>query len=201
MADADVVLVNGGINDVDIRFILNPFTDKRQLVHRTGRHCYGSLKVLLTRALAAFPRARIVVTSYYPVLSEDSHVPFLSDFLATLGVPIDPAFRLLEQHMDRVTILRVVFTKVVRNCRIFHEESTAGIQRAVAETTGPDGRVRAALVPFTVSPEDPMAAERHQACDLFETDIFQREGCYRASAGHPNQRGAEAYADAILAAL
>jgi len=54
---------------------------------------------------------------------------------------------------------------------------------------------------LTVSPEDPMAAERHQACDLFETDIFQREGCYRASAGHPNQRGAEAYADAILAAL
>lgn len=39
------------------------------------------------------------------------------------------------------------------------------------------------------------------ACETSEPDLFRRQQCYRASAGHPNAHGAHAYARAIVAAL
>ena len=53
------------------------------------------------------------------------------------------------------------------------------------------------------SPQDPIAAYRHASCDLYvdAADFLGREGCYRASAGHPNAAGSLAYAKAILACL
>jgi hypothetical protein len=54
---------------------------------------------------------------------------------------------------------------------------------------------------WDLSPQDPVAQQRRQACLMHEMDPIRREGCFRASAGHPNALGAMAYATAILAAL
>ncbi len=51
------------------------------------------------------------------------------------------------------------------------------------------------------SPQDEVIVSRHASCDRCEPDTLQRWVCYRASAGHSNQLGAQQYANQILASL
>ena len=209
--DADLVILNGGINDIDIRYILNPFTDHRDLADTTRIFCGQQMRWLLERVLAKFPRAKVVVTSYYPVLSEASDFDLLPEFTLVAGMPVRPLFTFRPEHL--------VLDKIVSNCRIFDEESTAATRDAV-ESFASTRRVFFARPPFTpehaalapdpwlfgirrgtLAPQDPIAAERHVACDKCEKDLLQREQCYRASAGHPNVEGARRYAQAILDVL
>ena len=207
-----VIILNGGINDIDIRVILNPLTMHADLRHEIQQFCYHDMLTALLQIAAKFPRTdRIIVTGYYPVLSPDSRplrIPFL---LQTYGVGV-PSF------VDP----QAVFTKTIALCMQFWSESSLHLQRAVLACNAAVGgtRVRYAAVPFTAgnavfasdpwlfglngdfSPQDEVAVDRRAACDLNidPFDVFAREGCYRASAGHPNVRGAAAYAQAIVAA-
>lgn len=208
--DVSLLLLNGGINDINIRVILSPFTDRRQLVDLCKLHCGTHMTVLLDKALRKFTEARIVVTSYYPILSEESDFDLMPAFTLGEGVPITPLFDFYKKGP--------VLRKVITNCRIFHEESTAALRAAVESFAG-TGRVFFAQPPFTaenaalasqawlfgldetLGPEDPVAAARRTACDACEKDRIQREQCYRASAGHPNQEGARQFAKAILKQL
>jgi hypothetical protein len=211
--DVAVIILNGGINDVDIRVILNPLTTQADLRHDIQQFCYHDMLVLLKAVAARFPTtAPMVVTGYYPVLSNKSHplrIPFL---LETYGVGF-PFF--LDQNL--------VFAKIVALSMQFWSESSVALQHAVMDCNtfvGAD-RVKYAAVPFTVdnavfadqpwlfgldgefNPQDEVIAERRAACNLNiePNDIFGREGCYRASAGHPNTTGAVAYANAIIASV
>ena len=211
--DVAVIILNGGINDVDIRMILNPLTTEADLRHDIQQFCYHDMLVLLKEVAGKFPAtAPIVVTSYYPILSKNSHplrIPFL---LQTYGVGI-PFF--LDQNL--------VFSKIVALSMQFWSESSVALQQAVRDCNTAIGTAQAryAAVPFTVdnavfagqpwlfgldgefNPQDEVIAERRAACDLNidADDIFGREGCYRASAGHPNTTGAAAYAKTIIASV
>lgn len=210
--DVDLVILNGGINDIDIRYILNPFTETADLIDVTNRFCGTDMLALLTRTLARFTGARIAVTSYYPVLSPDSRFPLYEDFMLTMGVPVSPFTRFVESN--------IVFERIVRNCTTFDRASARALENAVAAANDvAPGRVVFARPPFSeknaalasepwlfgikadLRPEDPMAGPRHASCDACTNDFLRREQCYRASAGHPNQTGARKFADAILAAL
>jgi hypothetical protein len=208
-----VIVLNGGINDIDIRVILNPLTTVADLRHDIQQFCYHDMLALLMRVIGKFPSTRaIVVTSYYPVLSRESHplrIPFL---LETYGVGI-PAF--LDQGL--------VFDKIVALCMQFWSESSVALQHAVQACNAAGGapRVKYAAAPFTIDnavfagqpwlfglsrefdPQDEVVRERHTACNLNidAGDLFGRENCYRASAGHPNAAGAVAYATSIIAQL
>lgn len=208
--DVTLLLVNGGINDINIRVILNPFTDRRRLVDLCKLHCGAHMTVLLDRALRKFPSARIVVTSYYPILSPESDIDLIPGFMAMEGVPVAPLFEMYRKGP--------VLRKIVDNCRIFFEESSLALKAAV-EAHAAGGRVFFAAPPFRdenaalapkpwlfglnsqFGPEDPVAGRRRKACDACEKDLLQREQCYRASAGHPNAEGARQFANAILEAL
>jgi hypothetical protein len=208
-----MIVLNGGINDIDIRAILNPLTTAADLRHDIQQFCYHDMLALLMRVIGKFRSTRaIVVTSYYPVLSKESHplrIPFL---LQTYGVGI-PAF--LDQGL--------VFSKIVALCMQFWSESSVALQHAVqaCNAAGGAARVQYAAVPFTIdnavfagqpwlfgldgefNPQDEVVGERHAACNLNidAGDLFGRESCYRASAGHPNPTGALAYANTIIAQL
>lgn len=215
-ADVVAVLINGSINDIDIRNILNPFVSQAALRAMIEEHCYDSMRALLEIVLARFtnPAARVIVTTYYPILSPLSRpfgVPFL---LANEGLA-------LPSGIDPLAGTNIVVAK----CMQFWQESTVALADAVAaaNATVTVPRVFLADPGFTednavfardpwlfglandpaLSPQDEVAAERRVACDLAfpATDWATREGCYRASAGHPNVKGARKYADAILAAL
>lgn len=214
----DLVLVNGGINDVDIRDILNPLTDTSHLQDWIETHCHLHMKALLDKVTAKFSlaTARIIVTGYYPILSEQSDPDFFKPFLKAIGAPwLDFLFDEFEEE---------IIEKIVKNCRVFSDQSAAKLQSAVNDSNGTaSGGGRIAFVNsgfgpenaasasaawlFGVkddadfSPEDEVIDSRHASCDRCETDPLQRWECYRASAGHPNADGARQYATQILASL
>jgi hypothetical protein len=212
--DVDVVIVNGGINDVDPITILNPLTDRDDLREAITRHCYRDMKTLLTALSARFPNlaTRIVVPSYFPILSDQSDMLRVPAFLGLHGLQLSDALAGLGD---------VVFGKIFDQCQLFFEASSMMLAQAVAETNEARGgtRIRYAQVPFTaanaalapeawlwginldLSPEDPVRDTRRIACERDEMDPVLREICYRASAGHPNVMGALQFASAVVAAL
>ena len=211
----DLVLVNGGVNDINFRYILNPLTDSAHLKDHIRQYCFQAMKTLLESIAAKFtkPSARIIVTSYYPVLSHQTHLPLVDAFLAVHGLALPSFLNILDG---------LVFGKIIANCEQFYAQSNHFLQRAIKqvnEAAGgvpriffaqpPFGPENAALAPQAwlwgvnpdLSPQDPVQDARHVACDAFETDPIRRLTCYRASAGHPNIEGANQYALAILALL
>jgi len=211
--DVRVIIIDGGINDIDVRVILNPLTTTADLRHDIKQFCYHDMLALLLQIVQKFPETkRVVVNGYYPILSPNSHplrIPFL---LQTYGVGM-PFF--VDQNL--------VYNKVVGLCMQFWSESSVELQHAVEQCNSSAGgsRVKYAAVPFTVDnavfagtpwlfgldgefkPQDEVVAQRRSACNasIDRLDIFAREACYRASAGHPNDLGAAAYARTIVAAI
>ena len=215
----DLILMNGGINDVDVRDIFNPFTDTSHLQDWIETHCHVHMKALLDQITAKFslPEARIRVTGYYPVLSAKSDPDFFKPFLKVIGAPwLDDLGDVLEDLLKG---------KIIQNSIIFAEQSASALQKAVNEANtsltglgrivfvssgfGPENSAFAGENAWVFgvnddvdfSPEDEVIDSRHASCDACEPDLLQRWVCYRASAGHPNALGAKQYAAQILASL
>lgn len=207
----DLVLLNGGINDVGLVNILNPLMLVPPLATLVHRACYESMLALLRHASAVFakPSAKILVTGYYPILSDQSDPLGISALLAAHALQA-PTF--IAQDLFH--------NAVIGRCEEFFACSTTALQDAVRDA----GDVRIAFVSsgFTdansmfagptsllwglgvgFSPQDSVAAQRQTSCDLTFNDLqtAEREVCYRASAGHPNPAGAKQFAVEILSAL
>jgi hypothetical protein len=210
----DLVLMNGGINDVGIATILNPLDFAPLLASRTEAACYDSMLELLKTVRAKFTSSscRILVTGYYPILSALSDPVSLPRLLNMHGVHHE-----LPDFFEDVDIL----DPIVDRCEQFFRDSTNCIQEAIQKVADPRiafvpsgfTEENAAFVPRTallfglneeLGPEDPAAPERHAQCEVTygkPSEIFHREQCYRASAGHPNPAGAMQFKAQILAAL
>jgi pyruvate/2-oxoglutarate dehydrogenase complex dihydrolipoamide acyltransferase (E2) component len=215
-AEVDTVLVNGGINDVDIRNILNPLLSSQRLSDLIQEHCLDSMRVLLEETVSRFPaaRTRIVVTAYYPILSHRSK-PF--------GIPLLLESEGLLAPATTSHLATVGKNPVVEHCLLFWRESTTCLRQAVdaVNAAHPPARIRFVDPGFTernaafadepwlfgmklgLLPEDEVAGPRRSSCQaaIPAGEILAREQCFRASAGHPNVWGAGRYADAIIAAL
>lgn len=209
----DLVLMNGGINDVGFASILNPFALIPPLDVRVSHACHDGMLVLLKKVIAKFskPSCAILVTGYYPIVSAQSDVIGVTKMLSLFGIAV-PAF--LNQDLDLIN-------PVIARCEAFFTDSQRQLQQAVADAN--DQRVRFVPSGFTdansvfvpgssllwglnrdLSPQDPVAAVRHPLCDIAHPGPLQnldRELCYRASAGHPNVEGAVQFSKQILSAL
>lgn len=208
----DIVIVNGGINDVGVATILNPFSILPPLGARIESACHDRMLALLNQLRPVFskPTCRILVTGYYTILSDQSDPLNVPGFLRMFGIAA-PQLPAGEIFLD----------PIVDRCRKFFDESTIHLQAAVAETGDPRIRfvpsgftdANAVFVPGTsllwgldllLNPVDPLAGQRRPQCDLTfpnPLDLLHREQCHRASAGHPNILGARQYKNQLLAAL
>jgi lysophospholipase L1-like esterase len=212
--DVDVVILDGGINDMNSFILSNPFLDKDDLQEKIIQHFYSDMLALLDAATARFtgPNTKFVVTGYYQILSTYSDRLRVPHFIRMHGIHLEDV--LLE-------LGDLVLDKIFSQHALFAEQSAINLRRAVDETNQKLGGspVRFALAPFgpqnsalapdawifgindDLTPEDPFAADRHALCDRDETDLIQRGMCYVASLGHPNVTGAQKFAAAILDAL
>lgn len=212
----DLVLLNGGINDVNLGEIVDPTADS-DLVVRVHERCYKRMRNLLTKVTGKFERAKVVVTGYYQIVSEDSDLTFLTYLLSYclwfLG------------HIGWVVGMIVsdsMKDTMVQRSRIFVEEANAKIQMAVEEMNShPPGvffakplfvtahaifapnsrlwRINSDLSPQDTPEAGGVAPVRIEQCanapqDRLADGFFV---CSRASVGHPNVRGAVQYALAI----
>jgi hypothetical protein len=208
----DLVLVNGGINDVGVATILNPLALVPSLHSRIVAACHDSMLKLLNRVKAKFikPTCQILVTGYYTILSDQSDPVQVPKMLSLHGIAVPP-------FVKPATWFDPIFDR----CENFFSESTAQLQSAIKDAQ--DARIQfvasgfteanAVFVPNTsmlwgldddLNPLDPAAPQRHPQCNIAfpqPIDFLHREQCYRASAGHPNIPGAVQYSKQILGAL
>ncbi len=69
-ARVDLVIVNGCINDVDSRRLLNAAYTPDHIVELARAKCGPPVEALLRRITSTFPSAHVVVIGYYPILTE-----------------------------------------------------------------------------------------------------------------------------------
>ena len=229
LSEIDLVILDGGINDVTVQSILDPRGDDTALARLTTIVCGNDMTVVLSDVLTAFPSARVVVTGYYPIVSMESNLDFLVPLLSGLGLlagvvtgvvsgavaaflPIPPvAFGPLGSAAFRAWLQG----RLVARSTLFATTANTALAAAVAVTKSivPSRALAFAVPGFGASnaifasdtylfgstvplgPEDPVAGLRARACPPLDVITAM------ASIGHPNARGAQAYADAIAAVL
>jgi len=201
----DLVLMNGGINDVDVRQILSMdyFVGLDALRQRTRDLLGAQMQTLLVdTVMPRFPKATIVVSNYFPIVSWDSAMDALGVFLRVI-FPLG----ILTLEVQR---------KLVDQSLAFHDESTKAMQAAVAVANKQYGTNRVRFAPsgfygsnavgaynawlYSPGQPDPLAAAREIECQKYFTGDAVIT-CKGAQMGHPNPRGAIQYAGSIHAAV
>ncbi|WP_051250834.1 SGNH/GDSL hydrolase family protein [Paenibacillus harenae] len=213
----DLVLMDGGMNDVNVTTILNPF-DPANLDELLELHLNQSMYKLLDKVTNDYPNAKVIVTGYYAPISRKSDLAAVEALLVALGILVGGAgggaaggvFGLAE------------FEAICSRCEKLERDSKLYLQQAINRKNselnatpriffadpnfGPD---HAALtvdpylfgVNLDLSPQDFIAGERLVSCTEAGCTGLDMEKCKRASMGHPNPKGAQAYANAILPLL
>lgn len=224
--DVDVVIVNGGINDVSLTRILNPWIKEDQIVDLTTQFCHTEMARLLS-ALApklGKPGARIVVLGYYPILSDQTN--FENDNQPRLVMEMN-GVTTSSVAMEKTFEVSALVPQIVANCTAFWRTSAQGLQAAVNDANTGFGRAICLFLdpgfneanalwspdPLlwelspTLDPEDEVTELRDRACDALYGDLAhaaqwgQWYVCDRASVGHPNVKGAAKIALALATAL
>ena len=207
--DVDLVLTNGGINDVDVRNMLSvdPTVGPDWVRKLTRERALSRLPGLLAYAGGpdGFPNATIVVMNYYPIISNDSDLGLVTAILT-----------ILFYGAGFITSL-VLRAKLAAQCAAFNEEMNNAIQELVSASpkrlvAGFSGYASANAFggPETLlfglgkgidplAPTDPMADERAARCK--EDHYLDSLKCIHASMGHPKETGARYWATRITAAI
>jgi lysophospholipase L1-like esterase len=69
-AQVDLVLVDGCINDIDARRLLNAANTPAGIRELAQAKCGAPVEALLERVASSFPNAQVILTGYYPIISE-----------------------------------------------------------------------------------------------------------------------------------
>jgi lysophospholipase L1-like esterase len=206
-----LVIMNGGINDVGAMTIVSPSASVTPELVRTLTRtaCHDNLALLLKNVVVPrFRNATIVVTNYFPIVGPDSDIAVLKALLTILMGPLNaPA---MEEALR---------AKLAAQSQAFHEESTRGMREAVAAANAglPAPRVLFVDGGFTAAHAIGMPGallynpfETDQAYMIREAQCGPSFGildpaniavCHHANMGHPNPRGADVFAQAIMRAI
>lgn len=211
--DINWVLMNGGINDVEIQRVFNPMVPQYELELHTRNYCGRDMLTLLRRVIRRFENALVLVLGYYPGLSHQSRPEGVERLYSLVhGTEFAPVH---EPELFR--------NEIVEHCLRFWRLSSGLMRLAVEHVNREAGKVRAIFVDSGMAeanaayapqsllweldladPEmapDEVAQERQAASELIETGPLQRRQCWLSSAGHPNVAGAARMAEQCLEAL
>lgn len=222
-ADVDLAIVNGGINDVSLGKLLDPWEKPETIVALTQQYCGNAMRDLLVAMglQAVKPGARIAVMGYYPMLSDATR--FENDRQPKL---------LMQMHgVQAMSLARGVATDketlkkgIVANITAFWKQSSLSMRDAVSGANATLGRemclfvesplteVNALWAPEeqlwamtdTLEPTDEVRLERKTECSEVFGGVLEtitRIKCEHASVGHPNVTGAARMTQAMQAAL
>lgn len=207
------VLMNGGINDVEIQRVCNPMVPQYELELHTRNYCGRDLLAILQQVTHKFPNALALVLGYYPALSYLSHpVGVESLYSLVHGVRFEP---LADAHLFR--------NQLVEHCLRFWKLSTGLYRSAVEHVNREAGRKRAVFVDSGLeeanaayAPEsllwecdtndpdrapDEAVEERRLAYELVGAGSLQKKQVLLSAVGHPNVAGAARMAGQCVQAL
>ena len=81
-SQVDLVLVDGCINDVDSQRLLNAANTREGIREFAQMKCGPPVEALLGRITSSFPNAHVILTGYYPIISEKTANDFFMRALA-----------------------------------------------------------------------------------------------------------------------
>jgi GDSL-like Lipase/Acylhydrolase family len=216
----DLVLLDGGINDIGVFELINPKTKGPDLQSKTLRACYEDMKNLLNKVRLKFsnPKTRIVVSGYYQIVSDQSNPGFFVSLLTlVLGGIVAGTLRAKEI--------------VAEHCQQFAQSANDSLSKAVAETNAIDGNrgrflfanpsfgswnaIFTSPYPWVyglnignMTAEDSVKESRSIQCNAVAKQssslislLVSSLICRIASVGHPNPAGAMWYLNSITPVL
>jgi lysophospholipase L1-like esterase len=229
-ADVDLVLMDGCINDVGVGTILNPTIAEADIGRRTQQLCGPeTMDARLAQVHQRYPNARILLTGYFPIVSNLSDLTAVAVLMTNVGALSTAVAPLFGVPLDPVTgaVAGAVTTQVLRNkavssSAVFHATSTSALMTSAIGSNQRLGGNRIRFVPIPFAAQNAYAApdtwlwlvptpgvplpnavdevfeQRLRACQSVPN---MPPACIPASMGHPNVKGALAYANAITSAL
>ena len=167
-SQVDLVLVDGCINDVNARSFLNAGNSSRVIEALALEKCGAPVEDLLARVASTFSNAHIVLTGYYPVISEKtSRDLFMRALAKRFYAAVSPEARRPgdKEMFDRLTAIS----------KTWYEASNGALTAAVAKTNeqlvarGSRQRVLFARIEF--QPENAFAARESRLWSFDATTI------------------------------
>lgn len=208
----DLVLVDGGINDVQLKYIFDYLKPAAELPIRVDLYCHQHMRQLLLELAGAFPSARIINTGYFAPVAGGSYNQSW-EFVLLNAVDI--------LGFDGPFVVPVPLDRIRDRCAVFASTANQALTLAVQEanaTLGGTPRIFFADPHFgpnngvfcsdpwlwglnpDLSPEDALKDFRAGICEVQFDPQSERAACRhckKSSMGHPNVKGAQKYAEAI----
>lgn len=214
--DVDLVLMDGGANDVGfLDIVIDSSRSAEQVRQRTRETIGAGIKAFLPDLLKAFPNATVVVTGYYKGLSA------MSAHAQALEL-LQQAARWYPQLNPLNLLPPDAVPRAIERMAAFDDTANAVLQEAVTQL----GQGRTRFVSSGFEPQnaygapqrlvfhytdtDPAERVRRPECDRLLAEWLQGSSsadsayylyCIDASTFHPNPVGAQRYAQRIIAAL
>lgn len=219
----DLIMLSGGITDIRLSVILDPFRSNAKLGSDIVKHCNEAMFEMLSHAAKNFPNALIVVVGYYPMLSKQSSVKKIINHILELYDFPDPLKPLINNPLKR-WLLKYYANKMIRRSLLWADSSTVEFKKAVDRVNAGLGKQRVVFIESPIKEEnslgtknsllyelgkngklaDTTAAERKAVCEQTLPELrrstgmkFKTHMCEMASIGHPTPAGAKAIAEAI----
>ncbi len=219
---SDLILMDGCINDVALERILSTESTPEQIETATAYFCNDQMVATLDRLKDIAPQTPVIVTGYFPFVSSHSDFSSLLSWAQAQGFEVDNV-----EELDRIASTFAhhaeVFYDASTNALTLAIADAVSRRENATDITfvdpgfGPEHAVftddswvwdlrldrelaRRLGLDIGLVPEDPKLTFRAQAC-FEDGSISDPFTCLFASVGHPNVKGAKAYAEAIIKAL
>jgi lysophospholipase L1-like esterase len=135
-----LILMNGCINDIGVKNLLAASTTLEDLRARTRTKCGDGMLALLQRVRSSFPRAQIIVTGYYPIVSaQTADNAFLRLLVKKLNSQRPEAPRMTDKEMRQ---------RLIAISTEWYKTSTASLAEAVMKTNAAAGPGLIPIVSF-----------------------------------------------------
>ena len=118
----ELVLLNGGANDLSIAKLVLPSFNFRTNIKK---YCYTKMLELLNKTAIAFPNARIIVTGYYPIISEGTDEYYVCNLLNSLVKRNPCNLHGFKKGLDWT------LEKMTKTSKIWYEDTNKYLQAAV----------------------------------------------------------------------
>jgi len=150
-SQVDLVLVDGCINDLDSRRLLNAANTPAGIRELAEQKCGPPVEAMLARIMTSFPKAHVIITGYYPILSEKTESDlFMRALMKRFYTGTD---RMNDKQ------LRTRLIDISREWYLASNQMLAGATRKVdAQSAAKGSRQRALFAEIAFPPEYSFAA-------------------------------------------
>ena len=221
---AHLIMLSGGITDISVSKVLDPFGDNKELPPLIERYCRDDMIDVLDHSVRQHPDASIVVLGYYPMISETSSKQrVFNGWLESMNFPggLKP---IANNPLTRKLFFGRIRKKGIARSRIWVEHSNKNFQLAIDRFNSRFPSPRAVFVKSPITedngyetpntllfrmgkngiPDDPLALSRSAECNKALPELKKATGieypvrlCEIAGVGHPDPQGSRAYFDEI----